>query len=375
MKLDRKAVLSVVIPCYNEESTIEQCVGNVLEIQDESLEVEIIIVDDGSSDGSYSIIQGLEAKHDEIRAVEHSENQGKGAALSTGFEHATGDFVAIQDADLEYNPNELKDLIVPLINGDADVVFGSRFISSGAHRVLYFWHSVGNRLLTLLSNMLTDLNLTDMETCYKVFKRDIIQKVTIEEKRFGFEPEIVAKISQLRVRIYEMGVSYRGRTYEEGKKIGFKDALRAVYCILHYNVHKAAWPLQFLLFLIFGSSTSILGAYSYYAMRCVKIADAIAYIVTSIGCGTLLYFICVLFLFRHRVRWSKWIEIAIFTIISGGLFWLNFVLLEQLFSKEFNQTSAKLISGFCLLILGYIFTRKIVFPEPPLGDWKPQEVK
>jgi glycosyltransferase involved in cell wall biosynthesis len=178
--------------------------------------------------------------------LHHDYNRGKGAALRTGFQHATGNFVAVQDADLEYDPQDLKRLLGPLRDGVADAVFGSRFLSHGAHRVLYFWHYLGNALLTFLSNMLTDLNLTDMETCYKVFRRDVIQSITIEEDRFGVEPELVAKVAQQRLRIYEMGISYYGRTYEEGKKIGIKDGFRALYCIFHYNAHRAPLPIQFL---------------------------------------------------------------------------------------------------------------------------------
>jgi len=220
--------LSVVIPCFNEEKTLAVCVSNVLAIADGSLQLQIIMVDDCTVDRSLQIAEELKARHSEIDVFHHIKNQGKGAALRTGFAHARGDYVAVQDADLEYSPLDLKRLLGPLVAGDADVVFGSRFQSTGAHRVLYFWHSLGNRFLTFLSNMLTDLNLTDMETCYKVFRREVIQSIAIEESRFGFEPEIVAKVAQRRLRLYEMGISYRGRTYAEGKKIGVKDGFRAL---------------------------------------------------------------------------------------------------------------------------------------------------
>ena len=245
--------LSIVVPCYNEERTLEKLISKVLDLADNSLSLEIIIVDDASRDGSLKIAENLERQYPEtIVLIKHEKNQGKGAALRSGFKKATGDFVAVQDADLEYDPMELRKLIVPLVDGTADVVLGSRFLSSGAHRVLYFWHSVGNRLLTLLSNMFTDLNLTDMETCYKVFRREVIQAIDIKEDRFGFEPEVVAKIAQKRVRIYEMGISYYGRTYEEGKKIGVRDAFRALYSIIRYNGPKAPVPIQFLVYLLIG---------------------------------------------------------------------------------------------------------------------------
>jgi dolichol-phosphate mannosyltransferase len=237
--LEKKQIkLSLVIPCFNEQETLEKCVERVLEIADEHLSLEVIIVDDASADKSLAIAQKLASLYPQIVVLHHEKNQGKGAALRTGFARVTGDYAVVQDADLEYDPRELKDLIEPFAKHSADVVFGSRFLGSRAHRVLYFWHSLGNKFLTLLSNVFTDLNLTDMETCYKMFRREVIQGIKIEENRFGFEPEIVAKVARGKFNVYEVGISYYGRTYAEGKKIGWKDGVRAAYCILKYNLFK-----------------------------------------------------------------------------------------------------------------------------------------
>jgi len=226
--------LSVVIPIYNERATLRQLVNRVLSVT-VPFELELLCVDDGSTDSSREILQDLQTQHPEVRAFLQPRNMGKGAALRRGIREATGEFVVIQDADLEYDPAEYPILLEPLIDGKADVVYGSRFMSGRPHRVLYFWHSVGNWLLTLFSNALTDLNLTDMETCYKAFRREVIQAIPLEEDRFGFEPEVTVKIAKRRLRVYEVGISYSGRTYEEGKKIGWKDGVRAFWCMLKYS--------------------------------------------------------------------------------------------------------------------------------------------
>jgi len=225
--------LSVIIPCYNEVNTICQVVRAVKDspVPDK----EIIIVDDCSKDGTRELLENHLASEVDL-VIYHSKNQGKGAALRTGIAHATGDIVIIQDADLEYDPQEYPLMIEPIIKDKADVVFGSRFQGGRPHRVVYYWHMVGNVFLTTLSNMFTNINLTDMETCYKAFRREIIQSIPIEENRFGFEPEITAKVAKMGCRIYEVGISYYGRTYQEGKKIGWKDGFRAIYCILKYNL-------------------------------------------------------------------------------------------------------------------------------------------
>tara|TARA_Y100000991_G_scaffold136743_1_gene103068 strand:- start:1187 stop:1900 length:714 start_codon:yes stop_codon:yes gene_type:complete len=224
--------LSIIIPCFNEINTISELIRRVKESPINSK--EIIIVDDFSTDGTREVLKNI--NEESIKIIFNSKNQGKGASISKGIEFATGEITIIQDADLEYDPNEYAMIISPILSDKADVVFGSRFQGAQPHRVVYFWHRLGNGFLTLLSNILTDINLTDMETCYKAFRTEILKSIKIKEKRFGFEPEITAKVARMKCRIYEVGISYFGRTYEEGKKIGWKDGVRAIWCIIKYNL-------------------------------------------------------------------------------------------------------------------------------------------
>ena len=232
--------ISIIIPAYNEKSTITIIVDKLIKLAlIENIKKEIIIVNDCSTDGTEKLIENIVASHldTEIVYLKHSKNAGKGAAIHTGIKSATGDYLMIQDADLEYDPNEINKLLKPIIDGYADVVYGSRFIGGAPHRILFFWHTIGNKFLTFLSNFFTNLNLTDMETCYKIFKTSIIKTISLQEKRFGFEPEITSKIAKIKdIRIYEVGISYYGRTYTEGKKINWKDGFKAIYCIIRYNL-------------------------------------------------------------------------------------------------------------------------------------------
>jgi glycosyltransferase involved in cell wall biosynthesis len=232
--------LSIIIPVYNEEKSVHLILDKVLSVElINGIEKELIIVNDCSTDKTGEVLERYvyEHKSDDIKLFHHEVNKGKGAALHTGISKATGDYLIIQDADMEYDPNEYNKLLRPVIDGFADVVYGSRFEGGNPHRILFFWHSIGNKFLTFLSNMFTNLNLTDMETCYKMFDTKTIQSLNLKEKRFGFEPEVTAKISRVKgIRIYEVGISYYGRTFEDGKKIGWKDGMRAIYCILKYNI-------------------------------------------------------------------------------------------------------------------------------------------
>jgi glycosyltransferase involved in cell wall biosynthesis len=366
--------LSIIVPAYNEERSLVRCVERVLAIADAELELEVLIIDDASQDGTLKLAEELAFQHAQVRVFHHATNQGKGAALHTGFAQATGDFVAIQDADLEYDPRDLKRLIEPLTAGLADVVIGSRFLSASPHRVLYFWHSVGNRFLTLLSNMFTDLNLTDMETCYKVFRREVLQQVELREKRFGFEPEIIAQMARLRVRIYEMGIAYAGRTYEEGKKIGAKDGFRALYCILRYNMPHAPLPIQMLGYFLVGSLCAVVNLVlfnAFLSFTSAWLAAPAAFMLAAV----LNYWLCIRVLFRHRAKWSTWGELGVYgalVLIVGGVDLLSTI---AFLSTGVAPWVAKAISSGIALLLNYFGRRLLVFPEQRLEPWSPASVR
>jgi dolichol-phosphate mannosyltransferase len=367
-----RVTLSLVIPCYNEERTLEACVEKVMAIADDTLDVELVIVDDCSKDASLQVARGIAARLPRVQVLHHAQNQGKGAALRTGITHATGDFVAIQDADLEYDPMDLKKLLIPLRSGDADVVLGSRFRSDGYNRVLYFWHSMGNKFLTLLSNMLTDLNLTDMETCYKVFRREVIQGITIEENRFGFEPEVVAKIAHQRLRIYEMGISYRGRTYAEGKKIGMKDGFRALYCILKYNLHKAPWIVQFVFYLGIGGASAVVNLLLFVALY-RELGVTLAAPLAFFAAAFVNYYLSIKIIFRHKARWKSSLEIVIFLLVVAVVSVVDLYSTQFFITSGMNAALAKALATVIGLVLNFAGRRFIVFPEDPSPDWGPQD--
>jgi dolichol-phosphate mannosyltransferase len=367
-----KVKLSIVIPCYNEERTLEACVDSVLAIQDDQLELELIVVNDCSKDDSLRIARKVAERVPGMQVLHHEVNQGKGAALRTGIAKATGDFVAIQDADREYDPMDLKRLIVPLREGVADVVLGSRFLSSGYHRVLYYWHSLGNRFLTTLSNMLTDLNLTDMETCYKVFRREVIQGIQIEENRFGFEPEVVAKIAHQRLRVYEMGISYRGRTYAEGKKIGMKDGWRALYCIMKYNLPHVPIAIQFVFYTFIGGVSALVNLALFLGMINAGIALAPAALSAFFVAAFVNYWLSIKLIFRHQARWKTTTELVVFLVVIGVIAVIDMAMTRSFVAMGMAPWVAKTVSTAIGLVLNFTGRRFIVFPDKSRPDWTPQ---
>ena len=359
------AKLSLVVPCYNEENTLAGIVERVLALRSEKLELEIIIVDDCSKDKSWETAQALAAKYPEITLAKHEVNMGKGAALRTGFLKATGDFVGIQDADMEYDPNDYLIMLEPLLDGRADVVYGSRYLKPDTRRVLYFWHSCMNKFLTFVSNMFTDLGITDMETCYKLFKREVIQAIAprLKENRFGFEPEVTTYIAEAKVKVYECAISYNPRTFEEGKKIGWKDGVRALYCIMHYGACNAPVPMQLIIYFFIGAVSAIVNLVSFALfLNSCKLdlywATSAAFIVSAAAN----YLLCIAILFRHRARWSTWGEIAAYLVtllIMGGI---DIGLTKLLINTLNSPIWSKFISSLVGFFGNYYLRRSLVFP-------------
>ncbi len=357
-------LLTVVVPCYNEESTLATCIQRVLELEEQrGIDLEIIIVDDASTDRSGLVAEALARRHPQVRVIRHEENRGKGAALRTGFRQARGRFVAVQDADLEYNPLELAELLEPLLSGQADVVYGSRFLGGRPHRVLYFWHSMGNAFLTLVSNMFTDLNLTDMETCYKVFRREVIQSIEIEEDRFGFEPEITAKVAHGGWRVYEMGISYHGRTYAEGKKIGWKDGVRALYCIFRYNARHLPLPMQFLIYLFIGGTAALFNIASFAGLTAAGLPITPAVLAAFFLAAALNYLLCILLLFRHKARWNSVTEVLVYlaVVLGGAVF--DWGATHAFLWAGVPAVGAKAAAAGAGVVYNFLARRYLVFPE------------
>ncbi|NJB68402.1 glycosyltransferase involved in cell wall biosynthesis [Desulfobaculum xiamenense] len=367
---DHAFTLSVVVPCYNEEKTLAHCMERLLAIRDDMLSLEILIVDDRSTDASLTVARELAAKEPAIRVLAHERNMGKGAALRTGFANATGDFVAIQDADLEYDPQDLRRLVKPLVDDEADVVFGSRYLKPHARRVLHFWHSLMNKGLTFLSNLFTDLDLTDMETCYKLFRREVIQSIDLREERFGFEPEVTAKVAQMRLRVYEMAVAYHGRTTLEGKKINWKDGLRALYCILRYSAHKAPVPIQFLVYLFIGGACALANLVVFWLLSSAGAGLTASVVGAFVVAAAANYLLCITLLFRHGVRWGAAGELAVYAGVVAAVGLFDLTIMQTLVAAGASPTCSKITADLMGLALNFAGRRYIVFPEPPAGPWR-----
>ncbi|MBR2356725.1 MAG: bifunctional glycosyltransferase family 2/GtrA family protein [Lentisphaeria bacterium] len=357
--------LSLVVPCYNEEATLAAIVERIFELRSENLALEIVIVDDCSSDRSREIAQTLAAEHPEITLAFHEVNQGKGAALRTGFLKASGDYVGIQDADMEYNPLDYLKMLEPMLDGRADVVYGSRYLKPDTRRVLYFWHSCMNKFLTFASNMFTDLGITDMETCYKLFKREVIQAIAprLKEKRFGFEPEVTTYVAEAKVRVYECAISYNPRTFEEGKKIGWRDGMRALYCIMHYGACNAPVPMQLLIYFFIGTVAALVNLGVFAALLKgsalgLEWSAVISYLVSA----AVNYLLCIAILFRHKARWNTAGELFAYMItlaVMGGIdYGLTKLLVEWIKAPVWGKLLASLVGFFG----NYFLRRCFVFP-------------
>jgi glycosyltransferase involved in cell wall biosynthesis len=365
--------LSIVVPCFNEARTLRLCVERLRQTVGARYACEILLVDDGSTDGTPALVEALAREDASVRGIRHARNRGKGAALRTGFRQARGAFVAVQDADLEYDPQDLIGLVEILKQGQADVVFGSRFLSGGPHRVLYFWHSLVNGFLTLLSNMFTDLNLSDIETGYKVFRRDVLEQLALEEDGFGIEPELVAKVAALRVRIYEAGISYHGRTYAEGKKIGVRDGVWALYCILRYNAHRAPWPMQFAAYLFVGGLAAAVNLAVFAGLIAAGWAVGPAATAAFVAAALVNYALCILVIFQHKIRWSAGTEILMFLLVASAVGVFDVTTTRGLVQIGWSPVAAKLAAIAIGLALNFAGRRLLVFPEVSPGPWKPQQ--
>lgn len=363
----KSCTLTLVVPCYNEETTLQSCIERVLELRSESLQLEVIIVDDCSKDQSLAVARSLERQYDEVSVLHHEVNRGKGAALRSGFTHATGDFVGVQDADLEYEPLEYRKLLEPLQSGKADVVFGSRYLRPESRRALYFWHSWMNKSLTFLSNMMTNLDISDMETCYKLFRRDIIQAMDLKEERFGIEPEMVSKIAQMRCRVWECAVSYQPRTYEEGKKIGWKDGARALYCILHYSAHTAPLPMQFLLYLFIGGVSAVSNILLFSAFLACGVWLPGAVVLSFSGAALVNYLLCISILFRHEARWTTFGEIIAYLVTLAIMGTFDTAITVSLVGIGLSPVVSKSLAAGFGFIGNFLLRRYLVFPEKSIA--------
>ena len=361
--------LSLVVPCYNEERTIESCVNRILDFAaGKDFSIEVVAVDDASTDGSWKILQKLASSRRGIKIFRHDRNRGKGAALQTGFAHATGDFVGIQDADAEYNPADYLIMLEPILDGRADVVYGSRYLRPDTRRVLYFWHTWMNKSLTAVSNMFTNLDITDMETCYKLFRRDVIQKIApeLKEKRFGFEPEITARVADAGCRVYECAISYSPRSYEEGKKISWRDGVHALYCIFHYSAHAAPLPIMVMIYLVIGALSLAVNNACFVIATQMGMALNPAIVTAATASALCNYLLCVAILFRHKARWSAGAEFFWYAFSVSLMGIVDFGVTRSLISLvpffNLHWSGAKLIASGIGFIGNFALRKWLVFP-------------
>lgn len=361
-----KSKLSLIIPCYNEENTIEKCVEKVQKInENQSFSLEIVIVNDCSTDKSAEKLSEISKKYPEIKVFSHEKNMGKGAALRTGLLAATGDFIGIQDADDEYNPMEYLEMLHPLLEDKADVVYGSRYLKPDTRRVLYFWHTWMNKSLTAVSNMFTNLDITDMETCYKLFKKEVIKKIApnLKENRFGFEPEITCKVAQGGFRVYETAISYNPRSYEEGKKIGWKDGVRALYCLLHYGAHSAPLPMQILLYVFIGGFSAVANLLSFSVMFNMQVEMNVSIVSAFIFAAAVNYILCILILFRHKARWNTAGEIFMYIFSVSLMCLFDYGMTVGLIGISLSAFWAKFWATAFGFIGNFALRKWLVFPE------------
>lgn len=356
--------LSIIIPAYNEGSTIHLILDKIREvILVGGTGKEIIIVNDCSTDDTESaVLRYMNANPDmDIRYHRHEINMGKGAALHTGISMATGEYTVIQDADLEYDPQEYNDLLKPVLKGFADVVYGSRFMGGNPHRILFFWHTIGNRFLTSVSNMFTNLNLTDMETCYKLFDTKMLQSLKLKEKRFGFEPEVTGKISRIpKIRIYEVGISYYGRTYEEGKKIGWKDGVRALYCIFKYNAPYQKISLQFLIYLIIGGVSALFNLLL-FLLLIKTMSIGVSTVIAFYSAAVLNYILCVNFLFNKNARWKGLKEYIIYFLSITVIAAIDLGSTKGFINMGLAPVYSKTIATAIGLALNFLIRKYLIF--------------
>ena len=355
--------LSLIIPCYNEEKTLRAIVERVLQLRRDWLELELVIVDDCSRDASWEVAQQLKKEYPEIKLARHEVNQGKGAALRTGFLEATGDYVGVQDADMEYNPEDYLTLLEPLRSDRADVVYGSRYLRPDTRRVLYFWHTWMNKTLTTCSNMFTNLDITDMETCYKLFRREIIQKIAprLKENRFGFEPEVTAYVAEEKCRVYECAIHYNPRSYEEGKKIGWKDGMRALYCILHYGACHAPVPMQLLLYLFIGGTAALANLICFAVLLRYSVPMLYAIVGSYVLSAAVNYILCILLLFRHKACWNTFGELAAYTLTLALMGGVDYGITVGLITIGSGRIFAKVIASVLGFFGNYLLRRYFVF--------------